>query len=687
MSALTVPEADQHLFDRTLKYALRERVYLWMEILNRFEAATDRGAELEALKAQYGGVVAISQGTLYRKREAARKMGWWGLLPKPVRDQVQRSQVPQAFVERLWKPLCEENQRCVSGAYRSLFYDHLMAGRTIPGYGQDGRGGDWMAIWMAQHPGWAVPSTCPYRPHKATPSGWSERNLRNLAPSKYELTAARIGTSAASRFLPDVPTTRVGLPFMRVVLMDDVHHDVKVKLLGNMQPQIVVEMGALELSTAHYCVFGFKPVRERDDGTKEVLRSAFTRYLICHLVCVIGYHPDGLLILGEHGTAYADDELMRVLKRRSGGKIHFGAGGIQNQPIAAGLYQGLRRGNPNIKAALESHHNLKKNDLAQLPGQKGADPEHAPEDLESKRQVHVALMKAVVALAEQRPDLYARLRSPFPEYHSYVESVACIYDRIAHRDHHRIEGWAECGHTVEEWRLSKDQPWAPMSLLDDMPPCEAETVRSLIAADPTRHNLRRMSPIEAWEAAQRRNELVRLPESAVPEILGAELGEVLSVRDDDTLVITDKYIPQRSYPVAALVVTPDRRKVLLPRKSEWLVHLNPYDGLHAYVSAPDGEYVGKAPILNASTKIDMDGLRRNMGIVQGVLNAELKKLAPVAEKRLREQYAAAAENVETLTGSDPVAERAMEAEAGVDVVADLARARSRRNNTSEFAWG
>ena len=50
--------------------------------------------------------------------------------------------------------------------------------------------------------------------------------------------------------------------------------------------------------------------------------------------------------------------------------------------------------------------------------------------------------------------------------HVRIVTVADIYDRIARRDEHRLEGWAECGYTKEEWRLSKMQAPVPMALLD-----------------------------------------------------------------------------------------------------------------------------------------------------------------------------------------------------------------------------
>jgi len=633
-----------------LNWEERGKARLWMVILTEFDRAADKGPAMVELQKRFGHQVQFSRGTLYRRLAAYRAAGVAGLSQAP-RGKVH--ELPEAFVELCWRRKVMENQRKIAPAYRSLFFDELLQGKVIPGYDTD-----WRGIWRAEHDGCVPPDECPYTPHHYTPEGWSERNLRRYAPDKFALAAARIGRAAAADLLPKLPTTRVGLRFGQVFVMDDVFHDAKVSFAGNRDPQICVELGALELLSGHYCSWGIKPVRERDDDTREHLREAFTRYLLVDLLCRVGVCADGCLICGEHGTAKLPADLVASIEALAPGLVRFEAGGLRHEPIARGLFEGRPGGNFRFKAALESHHNLKKNELAQLPGQKGADPEHAPEDLPTKVSYHRALVKACTALAGARPDLIEEVRSPFPSYYRYVEAVQLLYDRIADRTVHGLEGFDELGFTVEEFAIAAGMPHVPLaSMLAGKSPAEQDLVRELVRRSPAAYRRRLMSPREAFHAAAKAHQVIRLPDSVVPQILGSGLAETLQVSEDQTMSIADKYVTGKRYTVAAIVRTAHGDE-LLPRGTRWLVHASPLDASCAYISTPDGRYVGKAPILVPGTKADMAAARNNLGIIRRVEAAELRRLAPEGERRLREEAEMRARNVALLTGRDPLAEAA-----------------------------
>lgn len=657
-------------FDRRQNY--RELI----DAFKRHEAAADKTGSLETLLRELPAVVK-SKGTFYRKLAKWQEDGPAAILPAAVRNKLMQRHVnglPLAFVEELWKILVEENQRVLSAAYRSLFLDWLVPGRVIPGYNTD-----WRGIWSAQHKGQNPPADCPYRPYDYTPEGWSETNLRRSAPNLFERAAARIGRSAASEFLPKLPTTRVGLRFGQCVVIDDVYHDTRLTFAGNSSPQIAVELGALELLSGDYFSWGMKPVRENDDGTREHLKEAFTRYLMADFLCRVGVCAQGCMVAGEHGTAKLPKELIAVIERWLPGLVRFEAGGLRHAPIAKGLFEGRPGGNFRFKAALESHHNLKKNELAQLPGQKGADPEHAPEDLATKTSYHRALVKACVALAETRPDLIEQVRSPFPSYWRYAEAVLLLYERIAHRIHHRLEGFDECGFTVEEYEPAEGHGYIPIAKLLAGKSDEArEAMLTLMKLSPERYNRRVMSPREAFAFCQAQQATVKLPEAAVPELLGRELGDVVKVEASDVLLIQDRYLPNKQYPVAAVVQT-KRGTELLDRGTKWLVHLSPFNQRWAYVSTEQEAYVGRAPVLVAGTKVDRTAVQHNLGILSSVEAEELKKLAPLGEKRMREEAAMREHNVRLLSGRDPLEENEAREElrragAGRVSAADLAAA-------------
>jgi hypothetical protein len=378
------------------------------------------------------------------------------------------------------------------------------------------------------------------------------------------------------------------------------------------------------------------------------------------VLCRIGFDEEGVTFLGEHGvsTIRPDSTLWPVLERWGDGRVRFEAGGVHGAPIARGLFEGRPRGNFRFKAALESHHNLKKNEIAQLPGQKGADPEHAPEDQYGRDKEHKALMKACVALAQSRPDLARELRMPYMDYYQFVEALTLLYDRIADRKEHELEGFEEAGLVRSEFRLFDGAPWMPCAALDRMSDRERAAVTALLEAHPERVRIRAMSPLEVFE--DRRSRLVRWPDCAVPELLGPELGAVAQVTDRKELAVPDPEIPGKSYTFAAYARNGSEHD--LPRRSKWLCHVSPFDDRFCYVSTPDGSFVGVAPALKPACRTDTDAVQRNLGILRHAIKVETDRLAPHAERLLRERYAAAEHNAVALLGANPV-QAAKEAEA------------------------
>jgi len=689
--ALSIPPHDRDWLHHVAPRAERERVQTWFDILTAFEKAPDKGLAVLELCEKYAGAVKISAQTIYRKAEAARLQGWPGLLRKKYlndyMDETNASSEMEAFVAQCWKPLCESSQRVTAAAYRSLILDHLIAGKTIPGYETD-----WRGIWLLDHKGknMRCPDTCPYQLDKNYPRGWSRRNLYRRAPDKFELAATRIGMAAASKYLPNIPTTRVGLPFARVLMIDDVYHDVKVRLIGNKEPQIVVELRAIELLTGCLYSFGVKPVRERADETREHLREDFTRYLIADVLVNKGYCPDGLLICGEHGTARLPEDLMATVRKWGGDTIEFQAGGIIDTPLAKGLLAGRGKGNPQFKAAVESAHSLMKNEVAMIRGQKGADPVHSPEDLPNRIRLDKTLMTICHGLLLERPDLCDQLRGLFPAYYQYVEFLNLVYKRIDHRTDHHLQGFEEVGFVKGMWRIGDGDSWKPESMIDEMDPAVASNLRAIIKSNPNKYyNFSVMSPAEAQEYCRQRTELLYFPSAAVPEILGPKLGDMARVDDDGTIYIKDKYIVGKVHPVAPQVRTLDGRKELLPRGTKWLVHLNPFNSREAYISTPDERFMGMAKVIVAGSRIDHEAYEENIKIISSVRAAEKKRLAPIADQRLKELYETAAHDIQLITGRDPVADAREIAELpDVDVVKAAADAYDERDTVEDmdFNW-
>lgn len=648
--SLTIPARDLDEFGM-LPLKDRNEVLAWLDALKFFDDATNKAIALSSLQVRYAGRLKITKSTLYRKRQGFEAQGWRGLINGARASGRASRELPEEFIQ-FWQVLCADNQRKTAPAYRSLFFDHLIRGTMIPGYH-----GDWRRIWTDENRGFRIPEHCPYSPDRLVPIGWSMRNLARYAPDKFMLAASRIGMGHASQYLPRIPTTRAGLRIGQFYVVDDMEHDVKVNFAGNRKAYTPLELGALDLLTGHYASWGLKPIRELDNGEREHIRKHYMRALMVHLLCIVGYDPEGCTILGEHGTATLDADTVKRINVFAQGKISFDAGGLQGAPIAKGLFDGRPRGNSRFKAALESHHNLKHNELAHLPGQKGKDWGSAPEDDYGRGKVNNALVKACIALEEARPDLINELSLPYMQFDRFREFVSLAYDRIANRMDHHLEGFEEAGFTIQEYRMDPSMPWLPMAQLKELPGPARSAVELVINSNPEKLvNCRYMSPAEAWK--QNEGNLTRLSLAAAPDILGPEFGHKATVNDHAEIVISDPDYRDRKHVFSAGIKTLDGAINHLNRKREIIVHLiSPIDASFALISSPDGSFLGVAPALTRGCRTDTETLHKNLGIRSQALSHELRKLQPVANKRLRDREDADRRNLEALSGRDPAAER------------------------------
>ena len=642
---LSIPLHDLDAFG-LLCTAERDEVLSWLDALNLFA----KGERIPALASRFAGTIKVSKSTLYRKREAFAREGWQGLRNGARQAGRESRALPEEFIQ-FWQTLLLSNQRKTAPAYRSLFFDHLNAGKMIPGYG-----GDWRFIYVCENPGYRVPEFSPYTENAVTPTGWTYRNLCRYAPEKFALTAARIGLGAASEYLPRIPTTRAGLKAGQFYVIDDVVHDILVNYAGNMKAYTPLELGALDLATGHYASWGLKPIRELDNGEKEHIRKHYMRSLLVHLLCCVGYDPDGVTILGEHGTATVENTLLTRINRWAVGAVSFEAGGLFGAPIARGLFDGRPRGNSRFKAALESHHNLKHNELANLPGQKGKDRDHSPEEMYGRDKENRALLKACFALAEERPDLAQSLSMPYVHFDQFREFVSLAYHRMATRLDHALEGFEQAGFVSQEYRLDPSLPWLPMRQLAGLPGPARSAVEMVIRSMPEKLvNCRLMSPLEAWEKSSKN--LIKLSPAAAPDILGPEVAIRSRVNDHAEIVITDPDYGSRKHTFSAVLQRMDGFSEHLSRDRDIIVHLlSPIDSSFAFISTPDGAFLGVAPAMARANRTDIETLHKNLGIRQKVLAHELRNLAPVAEAKLRERAEATERNVIALTGRDPAAE-------------------------------
>lgn len=631
--------------------ALAEGIALFMRADDKAAAVRTVSQRLAAL-----GVRGVSAPSLYRKAAAWRRGGICALIDGRAARKAPALALSgnRAFLAH-WHDLVCSNRRATRPAWSALVAQ-LRAGERIPGVG------DWRDVWAAENGGFAPPPgmPCPYFEH-CPPRGWSLRHLTRLKPEAFALEAARHGMmSATLAHAPAVPLTRVGLACGSVWQLDDMWYEQKVAYEGNRHAQRVVEYALLEALTGHVALRLMKPVRERDDGTRETLRSIWTRYVVAALLCAVGVAAEGpVLVMGEHGTAASDPELDAALAECTGGRVRFGAGSILSKPIGEGLWGGRPKGNPRYKGRLEGFHALIKNELGAAPGSVGGGRGMEPEEAYGMDREDERLRRLAEGLEGEKPGILARLRLPYAPFDDFARLVEEAYARIEARVDHELEGWEKCGFVTGDYRLGEGAPWQPIAALEKQDPALAAAIRGSIGRGTVEYRTRRLSRAEAW--AQRRGGLVRYEPFVGARVMGDALACECVVDARRTVAFRDPATDLRCTVAASLE---DGR--VLPPGTRLRVWVNPLDSGRALVADAEGRWLGVAPVMRAAvlgSDASDETVRESLGLRQRALSDAARSLAPHVAARRRRAAEDARANALELLGRDP-AEEAAHAAAG-----------------------
>lgn len=632
------------------------RILSFVDALEVFAEARDKKAAAAAMSARLSplGYTGLSLKSLYRKLDDFKREGVWSLVPgKYKREDVRGLVANEKFVEH-WQALVLENRRKMKPAWRRLMQD-FCAGVDIPGVGT------WRDMYLQLRgffPGAGEP--CPWG-ERNPPPGWSFRNLLKFKPDEFAIVAAHHGMAEAkSRFGLTVSKTRVGLACCQVVEFDDMWYEHAVMYPGNREPQRVVEFAAIDVLTGHVICHLAKPIRERADGSRETLRSAWAKYVYHYVLCVTGLPPERVVLVGERGTTKADAEFEAALRlvnawRGAQGQkpVEWRTGALANAPLVKGLHDGAAKGNPRSKPHIEQMHATLKNSighvLGEIGGGRGVQPEETGAMAAEARQL------AALAYISNLPA--ERIKTPFLSWPAYAEVIERAHREMDERTGHSLEGWEECGFVKGEFRLKAEATWRAVKALADMSPEEAGAISALVKAGMAEYREVRLSPREAWEKS--RGALKAAPEYLSPLILGSELCCTAKVTGNMQFVYKDPNIGVRLR-VAAIA-----GGKLLPRGVEYRVWVNPLDGSKAYVCDMQGHFMGVAKVLE-SVRADAtpEELAAQLGLRQKVLSAEARRLAPVARRRQAAANERAAHNLAALGLEDPVVRNAADASAG-----------------------
>jgi len=553
------------------------------------------------------GVSAKTARWKYDKWRAAPAGQKWRAL-------VNKSKVPEdrgldrEFIA-YWQGLCKQYGRKCKAAHRHFLRD-FRAGVAIPG----------------------IEATVS---RKTIPLGFSYDNLIRYRPSTFELTAARIGRSAAADFRPKIFTTRVGLAVGQRILFDDMWHDFKVVMVGQRRPMRLLQLHAHDLFSACQFARGIKPRLEDEATGKSIgLKENEMLFLVAHVLSEYGFHPDGCVLMVEHGTAAIREELERILFDLTAGRVTVDRSGIEGAAAFAGQYGGTSKGNFRFKAALESLGNLIHNetsDLLAFPGQTGSNSRiNKPEELHGRERHADVLIKAMSGLPAERA---AMLRLPFLEVNQAKWLVEEVIERINQRQDHALEGWLEAGLTTMDFELPDIGIISAQKYLS-LPPDRQAALQAVATPLP-----RLMSPREVFD--QGRSRLARLRPEQTALLLRAEAGREVTVGRDHLITFEDESISPAPLRFLAHHFAPG---------DKFTAVVNPMSPHTAHLFDARGAWTGVVTAWQTIRRDDVAGLQRQLGEARKVESELLAPVATTGARLTRQRVEAAQANAGVLQG-------------------------------------
>lgn len=519
-------------------YPLDERIKL-VNLEQRFQevaCSRDKVALLRMIAEQEGA----SFGSVRRKYYAWRDGGIAAIADK----RRAKEESAENIYYNEFKRYTERDKNTSAGGYEAMMRDFRCGYRF--GFGT------WREVFAREFPFEAVPEVCP---RDWTPRGMTYQNLMRLSrrdPARALAVAwTRQGQFAALKYTMPVLRSRVGLKVGAVIQSDDVWHNIDVFKYGIKGVFNPLEFAFYDVASGFKCLSAVKPRlmtidpktgKERRDNLKEFQY----RMAVAYLMTEIGFHRDGVTLIGERGTSALRDDVLRKIAAVPGYgcRFHFSTSGVKNTPAHAGLMMGNAGGNPRMKSLCECAHNIIHNATASLTGSHGRDAAHYHESQN-------ALVKYSTDIIEQasriNPSIVPLLQLPILSFDVYMQYFRAIEDYVMDRTEINLEGWQD--NVVMEYRLSVSSPWRSIEELKTMSQHEITAIGAILSKD--RENLmrqRKMSRREVWKAGQA--ELDRWPLIDMPAFLDPRDAREAMVREDGLIVFEDAmYYPgeQRRY--------------------------------------------------------------------------------------------------------------------------------------------
>lgn len=559
------------------------------KVLHRLEAmrtACSNASAIGSAVENFALLIGVPCKTARRIWDNVLASGWRGAMDgRALRAQDNVSRRIE-FI-KFWKGLCERHNR----SNRSAWHDLVMlwkSGEVIPGYDEVGG-----------HPKEGM---------GGVPDGWTYGNLCKHAPTKKELVLARVGRKRFEADSTSLWTTRVGVRCGQCYQFDDVWGDVKV-FFGR---QFVrpLELGCIDLASTKRVMFGLCP-QVREDDKKTNLKERYMVWLALGLLSEVGYHEDGCTLIVEHGTAAIRDPLEQALLQATRDKVTIQRSGICDKPKMLGWYAGEGGGNPRMKGVLESLHHLYHSRVGMLPAQTGSNsridkPEHLAALEKYGKRLMTELEKFPAGLVDE---LLSKLILPGLTLSRYHEMLFQFYQVIDGRDTHDLEGWEKSGFVKARWRLNENDCWHDQDELANLDERQIAVWRSVVESKPGLIQPVRLSPNEVWA---RRDRMKRIPQHALPGLLGPEMGREVTLRSR-CIEFNDAEIDPDGLRYSSMATDPFGLQVLLKEGEKYLAFVNPFRPGSLLVTDGRGRYIGAAARIDRVQKLDQEAVFKAIG--------------------------------------------------------------------------
>lgn len=570
----------------------------WVDAL---ESLRSLECSVEAAMVRLGTQMNVSAKTARRMYDYARNgrvlkgrmlVGWKALVDWRKVPELDDS-VPEATVT-WWKQVYERYKgraNCGHRAHNEVIHVWKLRVHAIPGYEDVG----------------GYPPSGP----SGIPGGWGYSSFIRRMPEPHVRIVNQIGRAAGGDTRKQVFRTRVGLECGEVLMFDDVWHDFLVKPTPTAKASRMLELCCLDLFSAKRIQYGVKPELEDNEGVRQRIKGRDMRFLVAAVLTIHGYRRAGTMMIGEHGTAVLTEDVRKILFDSTGGAITFADGAIEDAPALLGSWKGKSKGNPRIKAHLESHFNLDHNALAMLPGQIGSNSRlNQPEELAGREAVDKALVAKLTNL-QLPPELVQMIAWPWWPYWQATDLLDKVYAWVDGRHDHKLEGWERANLMTGEVRTDPRSPhWTPTYLLESEQPERRAALQALMQLEGC-FNLRRMSPTEVWTRGS--NNLVKWPMSQLPALLGIDLAVERKMDSRAYFTFKDSDLDPEALQYTGMAENAHGDKVALQFGETYQTFVNPFDTRWLLVCAANGRYIGRCPRVPRACPTDTLALHTAMG--------------------------------------------------------------------------